>query len=581
MGILKLTDGGQTWTNLAAQTFVGRSFNKLLIDPRNPSTLYAAIGAGFAGIEGGSSPERGRNGIYKSTDAGVTWTNVLFVLGAGESFGASAFDLEMDPTNSLLLYATINTRGIYKTVDGGQTWVNLAGGLPMDGFGRPEIAIARSNPNVLYAAFEDAKTDDLLSLFKSFDGGNTWNRLGLPPISAFGNICQCDYDNFIEIDPTTPDVVYFGGVSLYKSTNGGLSWTNMGHQSIGVHEDAHALVFIPGHPNQFYLGTDGGIWFSSDGGSTFVNRNTNLNITQFQSISLHPTDPNMAIGSTQDNGTNMFVGTPAWQQIDGGDGGFTAIDQTTPTLMYHTLYYATVFRSTEAGGFGTWRLANFGINQRDPTLFYAPLILDPNNQSTLYFGTFRLYRSTNQAGRWAPISGLLTGGGTGAAISAITVAPGAPQVIYTGSSDGALFASQDGGTTFQNVTGNLPRRYISDISVDPTMPTTIYVSLSGFRAGHVFKSTTGGGDWQNISGNLPDVPANALAINPLNQRSLFIGTDIGLFQTSDGGATWMLVPGMPFVSVFDVTVSANFGFVRVATHGRGVYQAKLVGSIMP
>src|SRR5262249_3014233 len=154
-------------------------------------------------------------------------------------------------------------------------------------------------------------------------------------------------------------------------------------------------------------------------------------------------------------------------------------------------------------------------------------------------------------------------------------APSDPKFIYTGSDSGVVFSSKDGGASFQNVTDNLPARYVSDIVVDPTRPSVVYVSLSGFSAGHVFKSEIGGGNWSDISGDLPDVPANALVMNPLSRNNLFLGTDIGLFRTDDGGATWALMPGMPKVSVFDIAINAVTGVMRAATHGRGVYEAKI------
>ncbi|MEW6736941.1 MAG: hypothetical protein AB1489_36975, partial [Acidobacteriota bacterium] len=584
LGILKSTDRGQTWANLATQTFVGRAFNKLLIAPDNTRVLYAAIGFGGAGITFEARPELARNGIYRSTDAGISWTNILEVGSANTQLGNSAFDLEMDKTNPAVLYATINRQGIFKSTNGGTNWVKLTNGLPSGNFTRIDVTVAKSNPNILYASFGGTNlggisVDDLLAVFKSTDGGNNWNTIGRPKglLLDGSYVCVCSFVNYLEVDPINPDIVYFGGAGLSKSIDGGQSWTLI---SNNIHPDFHAMLFLPNSPNQFYVGTDGGVWFTENGGSTFINRNNDLSLTQFQSIALHPTDPNIAIGGTQDNGINLFTGSTRWQYVDGGDGGFTAIDQTTPNVMYNTDFNIPGIvigprRSDEGGSLESWQPANAGINQNEDVLFYAPFILDPNNQSTLYFGSFRLYRSTNQGRRWQPISERLTNREPFSAISAIAVAPGAPQIIYTGSSDGAIFTSIDGGRNFKNVTGNLPLRYITDIVIDPVEPMTVYVSLSGFRAGHIFKSTSGGRNWQDISGNLPDSPTNALVINPLNSQQLFAGTDIGLFQTDNGGANWMLVPGMPTVNVFDIAINANLGLVRIATHGRGVYQLKL------
>lgn len=601
MGILKSTDGGNTWANLAVQTFLGLSFSNLIIDPNNPKTLYGSI---TNGISGGVSisPFTKDPGIYKSVDGGVSWENILKV---GSPDFASAVDIEMDNSNSSVLYASFFNKGVFKTTDAGQTWMLVEGGLPNEAASRIDIAVAPSNPSIIYASAGKANARDLLNIYKSTNAGISWVTVSQPPASVFGNICQCFYDNVIAVDPKDPDLVYFGGVTLYRSVNGGQSW---GDVATNMHPDFHVIKIISNaQGKRIYAGNDGGIWSSSDEGETWNNLNNTLNITQFQSVAIHPSDPNITLGGTQDNGTNLYQGKLNWEHADDGDGGFTAINQDNPNIMYHTDFnlkdvLISVVRSKKGGENGTWEFAGQGLNQGDDVLFYAPFILDPNNQNTLYFGTSRLYRTTNQGQNWQPISGNLTKAALTArnskktpkisdsettyndytksffvsAISAIAVAPsnlGNSSVIYTGSSDGAVFASKNDG--FQNVTGNLPSRYISDLIVDPAIPTTVYLSLGGFQSGHVFKSTIGGQNWQDISGNLPDVPANALVINSNNPRNLFVGTDIGVFQTIDGGVNWLLIPGLPTVTVFDLAINSKLGILRAATHGRGVYELKL------
>lgn len=573
MGILKTTDGGNTWQSLATQLFVGRAVNDVIIDPTNTSTIYASIGSAVAGV-GIASPNIGINGVYKSTDGGQTFSPSLRVTTASQ-FGSSVFDLKMDPNNPNILYAAINAQGVFKTTDGGANWTKLAGGLPTTGFSRIDIGISKNNSNVLYTSFADSRTDELLNIFKSTDGGSTWVAVSRPPVNAFGNVCQCSYDNYITADPTNENTVYFGGVSVYRSDDAGQNWNSIG---TNVHVDHHAFAFSPSNPKRIYVVNDGGIWTSQDRGDTMVNINGNLSMTQFQSVSIHPTDPNITVGGTQDNGTNLFNGTNTWMHVDDGDGGFTRIDQMDPNTMYNTRFnLAGVIvgpnRSTSAGSFGSWFSIRNGINQNDDVLFYAPFELDPNKANTLYFGTFRLYRTTNKGDLWQPISNRLTRSAN-QVISAIAVSKG-NSVIYTGATDGGVFVSKDNGATFQNVTDNLPTRYISAIAIDSRNSNNVYVSISGFQSGHVYRSTIGGGSWQDITGNLPDIPTNALALNPGDSNNIFAGTDIGVFETVDGGKNWALVPGMPMVAVFDMDLSAKFGILRVATHGRGVYETKV------
>jgi photosystem II stability/assembly factor-like uncharacterized protein len=575
MGILKSTDAGRTWENLAQSTFLGKGFSNMVVDFNDPRNVYASVTNGLGG-QGIFNPRSTRNGIYKSTDAGVSWN---LVLEAGPPpFNASATDIEMDPTNAATLYAAFFGEGIFKTTDGGRSWRKLTNGLPETNFNRPEIGISRSAPNVLYAAFGDRSNGDLLGFFKSTDFGQTWRSINRPPNSQFGNVCQCFYDNIFAVDPQNPDIVYYGGVALYRSTNGGRNWEDISEKGGGLHPDFHAIIIDRENPQRVFVGNDGGIWSSLDRGNTWTNLNQTLSTLQFISIASHPTDPNIVFGGTQDNGTNRYFGMPQWDHVDDGDGGFVAVDQSNPNVVYHTFFNrANViigpFRSVLGGRLNSWVSARSGIDQTDRVLFYAPFILDPNQQSRLYFGTFRLFRSENMGQSWVPISSDLTD--SFGAISAIHVPKGSAQTIYTGSSDGVVNASRNNGRSFTVVTDNLPRRYISDIVTDPTDPQTVYVSLSGFQSGHIFKSTTGGGSWQDVSGNLPDVPANALAINPSDPQNLILGTDLGVFQTFNGGQSWMLVEGMPKVSVFDIDANVSTGLVRVATHGRGLYEMKL------
>jgi photosystem II stability/assembly factor-like uncharacterized protein len=570
MGILKSTDGGNSWKQFAANTFLGCGINKIVVDPRNPNNVYASSTFSFGGLSSDPNPQIALSGIYKSTDGGQTFNRSLIVTGQ-ISIGAFGYDIEMDPTNSQILYATLEAEGVYKTVNGGTTWSKLSGGLPTNGFGRSDIGLSRSNPSVIYATFESLNTGDILDFYKSTNGGDSWTVINKPR----GDFtCQCSYDQTIEVDPSNPDNVYFGGVWISRSTDGGQNWVDI---SNNTHADYHAIAFAPSNPRKMFVGNDGGVWVSNDAGNSFSNANTNLSITQFQSISIHPTNPNITIGGTQDNGTEMFVGTDAWKHADDGDGGFARIDPINPGTMYHTFFNARGLigpaRSDAGGALGSWRLVRNGINQSDDVLFYAPFELDPVNQDTLYFGTFRLYRSTDKGENWMSLSGKLSRQNR-QVISAIGIAKGAP-VVYTGATDGSVFVTKDNGANFQDVTDNLPQRYVSDVIVDSKDPNTVYVTLSGFRSGHVYKSTTGGGNWQDLTANLPDIPANAFAINPNDSNNLFVGTDLGLFETMDGGKSWTRIPGMPMVAVFDIDVNQKLGILRAATHGRGVYETKL------
>lgn len=567
VGVMKTTDGGETWQLLASNTFAGLGFNRLIVDPSNPNTLYAAAGFSFGGVDRSVSPAKpNASGIYKSTDGGVTWKNLL----PSNKFFSGRADLVMDPSNPAILYAEQPGEGFFKTTNGGKSWKKLsklpAGNALLIG----SITICKSNPSILYASANINQGDGSfpLKLFKSTNGGKKWQSL--QPVTD-------EFVEFIRVSPNDPNIVYTGGLFLRRSGDGGKSW----RVPYRIHVDFESLVFSLSDPNKIYTTSDGGIYISLDGGNSFQDRNTNLSTTQFYNIAAHPTDPNIALGGTQDNSNLLFTGQPAWSLVFGGDGGFTAIDQTNPNTLYAFTPIAQGFRPmlgrSKNGVGGDWEsldLLNTGISPADRGIFYTPFALDPQQQTTLYYGGVRLYRSTNQGDSWMLVnSDILNAGNGNAAISTITVAPSSSQIIYVGSTDGAFFASTDGGKNFTNLTDNLPNRFLSKIIVDPLDPKTVYVSLSGFNSGHVFKSSIGGGKWQDISGNLPNVPANALILNPKDANTLFVGTDIGLFSSMDA-KTWSLVPGLPKVAVFELAGNANVG-IFIATHGRSIYRAKL------
>ncbi|MEW6731420.1 MAG: IPT/TIG domain-containing protein [Acidobacteriota bacterium] len=581
-GVLKTTNGGATWSRQAATTFRGVSIADMVINPTTPSVLYAAVTRGFAGVNGISDPAAQQTGVYKGEGGGIIWTRLA------NAPSGNIQDLEIDPTNPNIIYATDNGKdnsgssGIFRTTDGGTTWNQLGTtGFPTQ-FGRIAIAVAPTNTQVIYASVENFNNSELRDIFRSTDGGATWAAIARPQASGFGNICQCFYDNVIAVSPTSSNRLFFGAVNFQRYTRTIFSeiWEDLSQSGL-MHPDFHAIVFDPSNSDRMIVGNDGGIWLSSDGGDTWSNINGNLAITQFEYIAIHPTDATFVMGGTQDNGTLIRTTTPifvpeskTWTHSQDGDGGAVLVDFNNPSTLYHTFPRVSFERSDNGGS--TWLTKRTGLNTNDRTLFYSPIAMDPSNSSTLYFGTFRLNRSTNRGDNWAAISGDLTNGG---AISAIAVAPNSSQTIYVGTSDGNIQVSTNGGTTFNLRVTGLPARYVTRIAVDPTNSQHAYASLSGFGSGHVFETTNSGTNWTNISGNLPDIPVNALVIDSSAANRLFIGTDIGVFVTSDGGVTWFeLSTGLPNSAVFDLKLNNTTQSLFAATHGRGVFKLNQNGS---
>ncbi len=638
-GILKTTDGGATWTQITGPvsstapglpSFINCSFLSIEIDPTNPSILYAATNIGLSsGASGGSGTVViGNRGIWKSTDGGANWRN----LNPGNfDVDRSATDVLVDPRKPQRIFAAILNVGIFRSDQGGEpgTWTKLEGGWPATNtttptFTRVELTagppVAPSTESVVYAAFA-APNSDLLGIWRTTDAGNNWTKVTTPQASG-----QADYNIALAVDPVDGNTVYYGTQSnstntsgaVFRSKNGGQSWSDLsqGDGTEGLHADTHAIVVSPANRNVLFTGSDGGIWRTNnatDNTVTWKSLNPNLNITQFQSIALHPTNPNFVIGGTQDNGTNLFTGQSSWSNIRGGDGGFTLIDQSNPQVLYHTFFNANnadnngraqIGPEVSLNGGTSWsRRGCFscsavqgGINPTDRVGFYAPMALHTGftgqNGNVVYLGTNRLYRSENRGSVWIGLGAssdgfgadLTKGTGRLSAIAAHPNLANGQEIVWVGANDGSVQVTTNAGVgagaTFTNLTkAPLPTRFITDIALDAGNAQRAIVTFSGFNTvtaatpGHVFLTTNLGQSWTDISGNLPDVPVTSAAMNPADNNTIYIGTDLGVFQTTNGGATWeRLGNGMPRVATYMVRYQTATNTLFAATHGRGVYR---------
>jgi photosystem II stability/assembly factor-like uncharacterized protein len=562
-GVLRSLDGGETWTQLGAPVFDtedgGARISSVIVD-------RATAGSSFATTVVVSSSF----GVFRSTDSGQTWQVTL---------PGIATDLVVHPGDPRILYAALGNpsghadNGVYRSSDGGVSWIRL-NGFPVFEVGRIALAIAPSAPATLYAAVQDAfggagGSGHLLGIWKTMDAGQSWQKLTASRASCGS---QCWYDLVIAVHPQNPERVFFGGVSLFRSENGGESFSDI----LGsIHVDQHAIVFDPIDPNTMYVGNDGGIYRSRTNGSSWTSLNTDLSITQFYGgISMHPTDPDGILGGTQDNGTVAFVGDPDWARVLGGDGGYTAIDFLDPATTWAETQWSrgSAFSGPRRrDGVGPYVRKVNGIDVDDRALFIPPLVMDAADPHVLYFGTYRLYRTRDRGESWMPISGDLSL--AGGAISAIAPAAADPATIWVGTSDGGLRVTRDGGATWALRTAELPRRYVRDIDISAADPLDAVAVLSGFGTGHVYRTLDGGISWTDISGDLPDVPVNAIVRPDALAGDLVIGTDLGIFRSTDGGTTWRpWNVGFPHVAVFDLAWNATTGRLVAATHGRGVFE---------
>lgn len=575
-GVLKSTDAGASWTLTGNSVFNRKTISQIAVDPTNSSTLYVAVGGGGVNGLGGNV------GVFKSTDGGGNWTNTTASIGANGGYS----DVEIDPANPQHLFCSLYNasaaNGVYVTNNGGTSWALVSGGLPGgSSLGNTKIAIAPTNPQVMYVSFTSPSTSGLLSMWSSTNGGANWTQLTSAP-NYMGS--QGWYDSALIVDRHNANVVYAagqaGGNSVIESTDGGQTWIDI-HTGInggGPHADHHGFGF---DASGYLLdGNDGGIWKlnnSTPGSINWADLNANLQITQFIGGSLDPTNPNNAFAGSQDNGTEQFTGTLQWTVREGGDGGLARIDQQNPAIVYHqaptgSLGANNFFRKSTDGGV-TWAAAINGMIAGDSQFFYAPFYVDPNNGNHIFYGTNHLYESTNAAASWTAIN---TAGVNGwpnntTAISTIAMAPSSPGTIYA-TVGGSLMATNNDGATWTPTNPLNTGNTVAQILVDPGNPSICYVVSTAFGLPHVLKTLDGGTTWSNISGNLPDLPTYSIALNPA-ANTIYVGGDNGVYSSTDGGATWSPYGfGMPNVEVRDLEFNANLGILAAITHGRGMYE---------
>jgi photosystem II stability/assembly factor-like uncharacterized protein len=577
MGMYKSTDHGATWSYIGLEET--RYIARVVVDPLNGDRIWVAgTGSLF-----GTNPERG---IYRSLNAGSSWDLVLSV-----SDSTAGTDVAIDPTRPDTVFAAMwerrrgltyrrssgVTSGIYRSYDGGDTWVELTSGLPSGpDVGRIGLSVCASSPDVIYAIYDIPATFEA-RVYKSVNGGDSWTRTNDGALedvhSSFGW-----YFGQVRVDPADPDRVFALGVPLYRSENGGSSWSEVGSSN---HVDHHAMVFDPGDHTRIFEGNDGGIYVSTNSGSSWAklyDQPTN----QFYAIEIDYLVPGRLYGGTQDNGTlrTPTGGTADWERILGGDGFYSIVDPTNSDIIYAEYQYGNLFKSTDFGY--SWDYATDGIGG-DRTNWMVPVVMDPSNHLTLYYGSHRVYRSTNGAGSWGPISGDLTNGDQGAGygtITTIAVSPADADVIYVGTDDSNVWVTQNGGGSWSNISGSLPNRWVTRVAVDPTGPGIAYVTFSGLRwdedIGYVYRTADYGSSWTDITENLPLAPVNALVVDPTCPSRLFVGTDVGCFYTESPGTEWsMLGTGLPAVPVYDLKLHDPSRMLVAGTHGRSMHSFDL------
>ncbi len=576
LGVYKTIDGGANWTHLAESTFAGRCFSRIVIDPQNTQTLYAAvtIAGGFPSLAAAKMhPQRlGPLGVFKSIDGGVSWSQLTNGLPA-----VSATSLVIDASNPQVLYAGIGhifgnaANGAYKSVDGGVTWTKLAGGLPAAPAGRVALGISPSDPQRLYAHFAlpadpTGGGSGGLGFLTTTNGGAAWSLIN----SGAGPTYQW-YFGVVGVHPTNPAIACYGELDI--------RWVGS-FLGTPAHVDQHAIAWDAS--GRIVAGCDGGVYRNPGTGGTWTPLNSGLGIVQiYPGLSTHPTNPEFVLGGFQDNGSaRRTADSLSWTQVTGGDGGWTQINQSNPSIMFtESQGTGNLSRSTNGGtSFGG---AGGGISGRN--CFLPPFIVDPVNSNRVLYGTERVFRSQNGGSNdWVAISPDITASTTGA-IRALAIAPSNPQVVYAATNNGRILISTDGGFNFALILDNIPGwpRVTREMFVDPTDAMTMYLAVAAFGETQVRRTTDGGQSWEPLDATLPDIPVNVVAADVrCGKPILYAGTDQGMYRSPDDGATWAKYgEGLPNCWVTDIRLEPSRDRMVISTMGRGAWRVPIFRAV--
>jgi len=608
-GIYKSTDAGETWQPMGLPE--SERITKIIVHPRSSSIVYACV----PGKLWSDSKDRG---LYKTTDGGKTWTLVL----AGGNLSTGCSGVTMDPTNPETLIAgmwdfrrtgwtfrsggdgpdAVSASGMFRSTDGGKHWTALTAaankGLPQGPWGRIEVVYAPSNAKVVYALIE-AKDS---ALYRSADGGTTWEARDKSQLMVWRPF----YFGRLVVDPTNPDRVFKPDLSLIVSEDGGRSFSGSGG---GSHGDWHDVWIDPTNPKHVLGGDDGGFWISHDGGNRWWKVNS-LPISQFYHVSLDDEDPYRVYGGLQDNST--WVGDSAypggitnarWESLCGGDGFWAWVDPTDRDGIYCESqggYISRIDRKTLSS-----RDIQPKANYKEKLRFNwnSPIQLSPTQPKTLYLGAQFLFRSRDRGDTWQRISPDLTtndplkqkqeqsGGITvdnssaemHTTIYAIAESPKNANTIWVGTDDGNLQLTRNGGKTWTNLVANVPglpaSSWVSWIEASRFDAGTAYAAFDRHTFGDmdpwVYKTTDFGKSWKRIVSPDQGVHGYAHVIREdlVSKSLLFVGTEFGLWISTNGGTTWAAFKGgnFPSVAVREVQIHKREHDLVIATHGRGIW----------
>jgi photosystem II stability/assembly factor-like uncharacterized protein len=578
VGLYRSTDAGLTWKLRASsnETGIPRGIGVIAIDPFDSKHLMIG-GVGFAEV---SAEKNSVGGLYASYDSGKSWKRETFI--SRQNYWCHS--VVFHPTRRGVIFATFTEQGthsgIWRSVDGGVVWGQLTSGLGDTAlFGRTSLAISPSKPEVMYAlaADESSESSDLmLGVFRSVDGGDTWEKISK---RHFVNEGQISYNNTIVVHPQNHDYVICGGIDLHRTTDGGKTWRRItrwdfkrGHAQ-HAHSDHHAVLMPAASPGLVYSANDGGLDVSKDGGDNWENRSRGLAITMFYDLDVAPSDGRHYGGGAQDNGTVVTRNgeAAAFERIYSGDGGWLVYDSKNETHLYCSSYNLDIRRYH---GQGHKTVSPPAEESEQQAIWMCYITLDPSNPNRVFTGSFRVWRSDDDAENWRAVSSKLDG----SPITAIEVAPANSDYVYVGTENGGFFRSRNGGTKWSpNISSStIPGHTITRLESHPTDARTVIATVANFGHSHVFRTLDAGRSWEDIDkGQLPDVPHHVAIIRRDEPEKIYVGNDAGVFVLEKNGKWSNLTKNLPNAMIVDLVYHEKDGTLSAATYGRSIWRIKL------